>query len=437
MALASYAGEGQLLPVGASSSASHKSSTWQLSGHEAAVLGAAKWSDHPSIFATSDAAGKCFVWEYGITEEGEVNQDDEMYFAVEKAPCRSIALCSSDGPPVCDLCFLSGKPLLVGVQGDNEANIWDITRGTRLQGVHRRQQSSRGTYSSYTTAWPVLNSVDTVFAGGTSFCYAGDDGYLVLYDVRSGKVEMQHKSTGMPLTVVTCAGESRREQVYVGDACGTVQWLDLRGGNASSLLAEVWLGKKLISDIVVHTPGHHLSPPQHTEACAIALSSTSRSTGEDVEATWLNMKPFVTDEQERIQSVLPIASSTTPPPGKLSEETPAALPAGCRPFWRGDTVGANLVLPSLSSVSSIFPSAQVVHAFDSGKSEFGAGAWKHLSPKMRKTDEAAGESSRSDRRVTLVVGPTATAQGTSPSKGEPHQVVSAHGANVVLFENCF
>lgn len=383
--------------------------------------------------------------------------------------------------------------------------------------------------------WPVINSVvplpDFSSSGPHSFCFGGDDGCVAVYDIRSGVIE-QTIRLGSPVTAIASAAgkayasnssltanphrrhqgrtpiglSTRAEQLYVGDATGHVRWLDLRagsrgrmmhvgGGAASSrrrfrdddALATIWLGKTVVSDIIVSYNGGHrwdqeeggsddagglVFGEQNKEAlCDMGETAVAITSGEETitgvsgehsmvpTAVWMDMKPFASSDAERVARRLPLVSPpSTTSPSLFSDETAntgenEGPSTGWTPpprgwFWRGEMTdsradssssnhaaveGSELVLPycTVGSSSSLRAAAQLVHTH-----RFTDGAWRQLR-RGEVPDATTGTSGSPsphvgpmDRRVTRVLGERRNEGLSTPAI----QVLATCGNEVVVYE---
>lgn len=388
--------------------------------------------------------------------------------------------------------------------------------------------------------WPVVNCVvplpDFSFAGPHSFCFGGDDGCAAVYDIRSGRIEQTLKLCVPVTAIASAAGKAyptnnmrsdprqkhdrvvtplglstRAEQLYVGDATGHVRWLDLRAGYRGSVtraghdrvsalccrreddaLATIWVGRSVISDIIVPYYGGHgwqqeeasldltgvssfdvqeeakMGMMDDMREAAVVITGAGEATAGDGRenltvptAVWLDMKPFASSDAERIMGRICLASTPSSsssisftPEGSAKrderegESSRSHFPRGW--FWRGEiaeNVGGNrgsrpgiggneLVFPycSVGSSSSLMACAQLVRS-----NRFIDGAWRHLRHRevydaSRKTmfssSSPSSHGSSIDRRVTRVLGDRRNEMLSTVAM----QVLATSGNEVVVYE---
>lgn len=547
------------------------------------------------LFATADASGRCLVWQYRDFEDSEViptgrptnrgkgvvndgDLRDLMDWGASSPYQNLCTLQTSTGASFLDISFMSSAAhpgLLMGAQGNQEVSLWDTTQGICLQSVHRWMRKStdggdsygilrssehtrkrnRGDHRSasnvakYKTSagsvppspWPVVNCVlplpDFSAAGPHAFCFAGDDGCVAVYDVRSGAIEWTLKQ-GIPVTAIaSAAGKAyqtsslspnsrqqsqragtsvglscRTEQLFIGDATGHVRWVDLRTGYRGSLmsgggsshrsreedaLASIWLGKTVITDIIVpycggntfnlpkeahsDTDGHSFPGQndatvmeQEMTEVAVAITSGEETLTSDVQesnlprAVWLDMKPFASSDAKRIVRSLPLVS--VPPTTSSFSSSPSFASDGIENanaergaaegrhrhphwFWRGDIVanvgdgesnhnnrctsrrdgGSELVLP-YCSVDSTFSQQAAAQLVHT--SRFSSGAWRHLR-RGDGADSLRGTTFSSSSLSNLVDRRVTRVLGWMKSKtmtAEALTVLSTCGNEVAVYE---
>lgn len=382
-------------------------SSWELLGHEADILGAATSAQDPNIFATCDLSGRALVWAAG--EAGS-------------AVCRNVSEVTTEGPAILDVSFVSGS-LLAGAQGNNEVRVWDVTRGECVAVAHRRERHAaeaettiqtkvagrrrtrsgsavQGTTRHASSPFPVLNAVTTLPAS-QSVCFGGDDGYVVVYDLRSGHAEWTTRLNS-PVTSLAAltAHSSRRDSVCVGDACGTVHWLDMRAPRTPP--TTIWLGKTAVTHLVQVCP----SDGAPFDAAVALTTGTRRGAPE---ALWLDMRPFALCDEERVLARGLLSDS--------SDEEAEGIHKRC--VWRGASApGGALAFPLATSPCG----AQLWRAELAG----GAPHCRVCGTAMAHVSGSEG-SVPTDRRLTHFV-------GNAHDREHPRLLLSAYGRRAMIHE---
>lgn len=445
-----------------------------------------------SLFATADASGRCLVWEYREFEDDEVipsgrltnrgkdvvndaKMGDLMNWRTPSPYQNVCTLQTSTGASFLDISFMSSVAhpgLLAGAQGNQEVSLWDTTQGICLQGVHRwmrnrtdgeghygirrpsehTRKRKRGDFRSASnlaknrnsvgsvppSPWPVVNCVlplpDFSAAGPHALCFGGDDGYVAVYDVRSGVIEWTLKQ-GVPVTAMaSAAGKAyqtssfshdprrqnkraggslglscRTEQLFIGDATGHVRWVDLRSGYRGSLmsgggpsprshekdaLASIWLGKTVITDIIVpYYDGKTFYLPKEVHS---GTDDHSFSEQNDV----------ATMEQEIAEAAVAITSGEEMSTSNVRESMlPRAMWLDMKPFASSDAerIVRSLPLVSVPPTTFSFSSSASFGSVDieNANAEEGAAEGRHRHPRWFWRGEVVesvggGESNHND-----------------------------------------